>query len=109
MRLESPTGMGVTMSDTATWIGQARDHVTTVQTVLDEVERGLAAVEKVEEVTDRAVSAFRVFAFIALGCLTGLVAALVVSRWRRSRLVRSGEPSPTEAFDGGPPGPVQIT
>ncbi len=77
MRLEWPTGMGVIMSDTATSIGHARDHVTAAQTVLDEVERGLAAVEKVEEVTDRVVSAFRVFAFNALGCLTGLVAALV--------------------------------
>ena len=79
--------VGVAVSDRGAWIGQARDHVATAQVVLGEVERGLATVEKVEAVAVRAAPTVRVTVLIALGCATGLIAVVLLTRRRRSRLM----------------------
>jgi hypothetical protein len=82
------------VSDREAWLSNAREHVSTAQHVLSEVERGLATAEKVEHVAKRARPALRAVSVVVVG---GLVAVGIVVLVRR----RHGRPDQAPRV-GGP-------
>jgi hypothetical protein len=78
------------MSDPRMLLHQAQDHVGTAQVVLDEVGRGLATAERVEDAVERAVPVLRTVVVVALGCALGAGLVLVVRRARRRRRQAEG-------------------
>ncbi len=87
------------MRDTRLFLHQAQHHVGTAQTVLEDVGRGLAVVERVEVAAERAVPVLRTVLVVALGCAVGVGIYLLVARVRRSR--RTADPVTVD-----PPAPV---
>lgn len=77
------------MADSRTPLHQAQHHVGTAQVVLDEVGRGLATAECVEDAVDRAGPHRPNRVVVALGCAVGAGLVLVV-RWARRRRRRAG-------------------
>jgi hypothetical protein len=71
------------VSDREAWLSNARDHVSTAQHVLSEVERGLATAEKVEHVAKRARPALRVVSVAVVGGLVAVGIVVLVRRRRR--------------------------
>jgi hypothetical protein len=90
------------MGDTRLFLHQAQRHVGTAQTVLDEVGRGLATVERVEVAAERAVPVLRTLLVIVLGCVVGAGVYLVVARVRRAG--RVADPIPVD-----PVAPATVT
>jgi hypothetical protein len=73
------------MADPRTILHQAQHHVGTAQVVLDEVGRGLATAERVEDAVERAVPILRTVVVAALGCVVVAGLVLVVRRAQRRR------------------------
>jgi hypothetical protein len=86
------------MADPRTILHQAQYHVGTAQVVLDEVGRGLATAERVEDAVERAAPILRTVVVAALGCVVGAGLFLVVRRARRRRQ----EAESAEAQESGP-------
>jgi len=84
------------MGDTRMLLHQAQHHVGTAQVVLDDVGRGLAAAERVEDMVERAAPVLRTLVLVALGCAAG-VGLVVVVRRVRSRRLRTEEVETREA------------
>jgi hypothetical protein len=78
------------MGDPRLLLHQAQHHVGTAQVVLDEVGRGLATAERVEDAVERAVPVLRTVVVVALGCAVGAGLVLVVRRARRRRRQAEG-------------------
>jgi hypothetical protein len=78
------------MSDPRTLLHQAQEHVGTAQVALDEVGRGLATAERVEDVVERAVPVLRTVVAVALGCAVGAGLVLVVRRAQKRRRQAEG-------------------
>jgi len=65
--------------------------VATAQVVLDEVGRGLATAERVEDAVERAAPVLRTVLALALGCAVGAALVLVVRRARSRRRQAEGD------------------
>jgi hypothetical protein len=94
------------MSDFESLLSDTREGIVTAELVLSEIERGLAAVEKVEAVAKRTRPVLRVASIVILGCLVGLGMVLLVGRIRRANELgapRPGDPPvPAPGGDGDP-------
>jgi hypothetical protein len=88
------------MADVESWLSVTQDQVATAQRVLSEVERGLAAVEKAEDLAQRVRPVLRIAGVVIVGGLVGVGIALIVSRRRRDDQIefvtdQSSEEGPT--------------
>ncbi len=84
------------MSELESWLSETQDRVATAQRVLSDVERGLAAVEKVEAVAKRSRPVLRMATVMILGCLVSLGIVLLVSRRRHESQIEIPEDESSE-------------
>ncbi len=87
---------GTRMSEVESWLSETQDRGATAQRVVSEVERGLAAVEKVEAVAKRSKPALRMATVVILGCLVGLGIVFLVSRRRHESQIEIPEDESSE-------------